>query len=218
MSDQPKRLPLMAWVVTFIISSVLIVGAAMLFRHAERRTSDPMPPIATVPDFSFTTQDGKTFTKADLLGKVWVADFIFTRCPGPCPIMSARMAEVSHELSKADDVRLVSFTIDPDHDTSAVLKDYANRMMADQKHWIFLTGSKQEITEFTTHGMLQALAVDPTGLPTHSTRFLLVDRAGQIRNTRNLDEPELVQKLLMDIGGLLRENPFSKVAQPNATP
>ena len=208
----------MAWVVAFVLASLLIAGSAMLFRHAERRTSDALPPIGTVPDFIFTTQDGKTMTKADLLGKVWVADFIFTRCPGPCPIMSARMAEVSRELSKADDVRLVSISVDPEHDTPAVLKDYATRLMADPKHWIFLTGPKREIQDFTTHGMLQALATDPSGNPTHSTRFLLIDREGQIRNTRNLDEPELVQKLLMDIGDLLRETSSVTASQTNATP
>ena len=208
----------MAWVVAFVVAGLLIAGAASLFRHSERRTTDSLPPIGTVPDFSFTTQEGKTLTKADLLGKVWVADFIFTRCPGPCPIMSARMAEVSRELTKTDDVRLVSVSIDPEHDNPAVLKEYASRLMADPKHWIFLTGPKKEIRDFTTHGMLQALATDPSGTPTHSTRFLLIDREGRIRSTRNLEEPELVQKLLMDIGDLLRETSPIRDSNTNAPP
>lgn len=218
MSLEPKRLPLTAWIVAFLVIAFLITGAASIFRHAERKSSDPLPILANVPDFHFTTQDGKTLNRADLLGKVWVADFIFTRCAGPCPVMSSRMAEVSRELKKADNVRLVSVSIDPEHDTPEVLSAYASRLQADLNHWIFLTGPKKEIQEFTTKGMLQALATDSSGVPTHSTRFLLIDRDGQIRKTRNLDEPELVQKLLIDIGDLLRETPSNKDSSKPSAP
>ena len=205
----------MAWIVAFLVIVLLITGAASIFRHAERKSSDPLPVLAHVPDFHFTTQDGKTLSRADLLGKVWVADFIFTRCAGPCPMMSSRMAEVSRELKKTDDVRLVSISIDPEHDTPEVLSSYASRLQADLKHWIFLTGPRNEIQEFTTKGMLQALAMDPAGVPTHSTRFLVVDRDGRIRKTHLLDEPELVQKLLIDIGDLLRKtSPREESSKP----
>lgn len=206
----------MAWVVTFVVAAVLIAGAAALFHHSERRSSESLPVLGNVPDFRFTTQEGKTLTRADLLGKVWVADFIFTRCPGPCPVMSSKMAEVSRELNKANDVRLVSVSIDPEHDTPEVLSRYAAHLQADPNRWIFLTGPQKEIQEFTTKGMLQALVTDPAGVPTHSTRFLLIDREGRIRKTRTLDEPELVQKLLMDIGSLLRDSSVSE-ASPNPT-
>ena len=214
MSDQPKRLPLTAWIVTFLVAVVLIAGASRLFRNSERRGIDSMPPIGVVPEFHFTTQEGKTLTRADLLGKVWVVDFFFTRCPGPCPVMSARMAEISKELRKAKDVRLVSVSIDPDHDTPQVLSEYATRMNADPTRWIFLTGPPKEIEDFTRKGMLQALAKDPNNIPTHSTRFLVIDREARIRGSRNLDEPELVQKLFMDIGSLLRE---PKAKEPPST-
>jgi len=201
----------MAWVIAFLIAIILIAGAAKLFRSSERKSSDSFPPIGTVPDFKFTTQEGKPLSRHDLLGKVWVIDFIFTRCPGPCPLMSSRMAEISKELKKAKDVRLVSVSIDPEHDTPQVLAEYASRLQADPSRWIFLTGPKKEIDEFTTKGMLQALSTDPTNpaATVHSTRFLVIDSEGQIRILRKLDEPELVQKLLMDIGSLLRE-PFHK--------
>lgn len=211
---QPRRLPFGVWVVTFVVAVVLIAGAAKLFRNSERRGVDPMPPIGEIPPFRFTTQEGKTLTREDLLGKVWVADFIFTRCAGPCPIMTSRMAEISRALTKAKDVRVVSITVDPEHDTPEVLAEYAGRMTADPSRWIFLTGPKGEIEEFARKGMFQVLAYDDKGLPTHSTRFLVIDRQGHIRKTRNLDEPELVQKLFMDIGNLLRE-PISSV--PNAS-
>lgn len=164
-----------------------------------------MPPIGEIPAFRFTTQEGKALTKDDLLGKIWVADFVFTRCSGPCPVMTSRMAELAKGLAKAKDVRLVSISVDPEHDTPAVLSEYAGRMLADPSKWIFLTGPKLEIDDFARKGMFQVLAYDGKGVPTHSTRFLVIDRQGKIRKTRNLDEPELVQKLFMDIGDLLRE-------------
>ena len=203
----------MVWVITFLVAIVLIAGAGKLFRGSEHRGYEVSPPIATVPDFHFTTQDGKALTRADLLGKVWVIDFFFTRCPGPCPMMNSKLAEISKELKKAKDVRLVSLSIDPEHDNPEVLKEYASHFGADPDRWIFLTGPQKEVEEFTTKGMLQALSnADPTA-PVHSTRFLVIDRKGEIRMARKLDEPELVQKLLIDIGNLLRE-PYSKSTTP----
>ena len=202
---EPKRLPFMVWVITFLVAITLIAGASRIFRNSERRSYEETAPIGTVPDFHFTTQEGKTLSREDLLGKVWVIDFFFTRCPGPCPMMSSRMAEISKELKKAKDVRLISLSIDPEHDTPEVLKEYASHLGADPDRWIFLTGPQHVVQEFTTKGMLQALSNADPAAPVHSTRFLVIDRQGKIRIARKLDEPELVQKLLMDIGNLLRE-------------
>ena len=213
MSKQPQRLPLTAWVVAFLVALVLITAAARIFKASERRDIEETVPLGNVPEFRFTTQEGKPLTRADLLGKVWIVDFFFTRCPGPCPVMTSRMAEVSRALNKTKDVRLVSVSIDPTHDTPEVLAQYASRLNADPGRWIFLTGPQKEIEDFTQRGMLQVLAKDPSNVPTHSTRFLVIDREGRIRKSRNLDEPELVQKLFMDIGGLLRE-PISGTASP----
>ena len=213
MSKQPQRLPLTAWVVAFLVALVLITAAARIFKAFERRDIEETAALGNVPEFRFTTQEGKPLTRADLLGKVWVVDFFFTRCPGPCPVMTSRMAEVSRALNKTKDVRLVSVSIDPTHDTPEVLAQYASRLNADPGRWIFLTGPQKEIEDFTQRGMLQVLAKDPSNVPTHSTRFLVIDREGRIRKSRNLDEPELVQKLFMDIGGLLRE-PISGTVSP----
>jgi protein SCO1/2 len=214
-SDVPKRLPFAAWVIAFAVAGVLIFGASRLFRSSERHDVEAMPPIGEIPAFRFTTQEGKSLSKDDLIGKVWVADFVFTRCNGPCPVMTSRMAELAKGLAKAKDVRVVSISVDPEHDTPAVLADYASRMDADPSRWIFLTGPKPEIDAFARKGMFQVLAYDDKGVPTHSTRFLVIDRAGRIRRTRNLDEPELVQKLFMDIGNLLRESDGGK---PSSSP
>ena len=214
MSDTPKRLPLSAWVIAFLGAAVLISASYRLFRSSERHDVDDSQPIGVIPEFRFTKQEGKTLTREDMLGKVWVADFVFTRCTGPCPVMTSRMAELAKGIAKAEDVRLVSVSVDPDHDTPAVLAEYASRMSADPARWIFLTGPKQEIDYFARKGMFQVLAYDDKGMPTHSTRFLVVDREGKIRKSRNLDEPELVQKLFMDIGGLLREPFPAKASTP----
>ena len=216
MTNTPKRLPFVAWVIAFAVAGLLIFGASRLFKSSERHDVDAMPPIGEIPSFRFTTQDGKVLSKEDLLGKVWVADFVFTRCTGPCPVMTSRMAELAKGVAKAKDVRLVSISVDPEHDTPAVLSEYAGRMLADPSKWIFLTGPKQEIDDFARKGMFQVLAYDGKGVPTHSTRFLVIDRDGKIRKTRNLDEPELVQKLFMDIGDLLREPTLGSVS-PNPT-
>jgi protein SCO1/2 len=215
-TDTPKRLPVAAWVIAFAVAGLLIFGASRLFKSSERHDVDAMPPIGEIPSFRFTTQEGKVLGKEDLLGKVWVADFVFTRCTGPCPVMTSRMAELAKGVAKAKDVRMVSISVDPEHDTPAVLSEYAGRMLADPSKWIFLTGPKQQIDDFARKGMFQVLAYDGKGVPTHSTRFLVIDREGKIRKTRNLDEPELVQKLFMDIGDLLREPTTGKVS-PNPT-
>jgi protein SCO1/2 len=211
-TDLPKRLPFAAWVFAFAVAGILIFGATRLFRSSERHDVDNMPPIGEIPSFRFTTQEGKSLAREDLLGKVWVADFVFTRCNGPCPVMTSRAAELAKGLAKAKDARVVSISVDPEHDTPSVLAEYASRMDADPSRWIFLTGPKPEIDAFAQKGMFQVLAYDDKGLPTHSTRFLVIDRQGRIRRTRNLDEPELVQKLFMDIGNLLRESDTSTVS------
>ncbi len=196
---------LFGWGVVFFIALLLIGAAAVTFHRAERRAPSTELPIAEVPNFSFTTQEGKTFTKADLAGKIWIADFIFTRCAGPCPLLTSRMIELSSRLSKNHEVRLVSVTVDPTYDTAEVLARYAANIHADPSQWIFLTGPLSEITSFIKGGIKQPLATEPEGMPAHSTRLMVVDDHGMIRNYYDGNDPEVVQKLLMEIGSLLRE-------------
>ena len=187
---------------------MLLLGAAFIsFRKGESQTRFSEPPIAEVPDFTFTTQEGKTFTRADLLGKVWVADCIFTRCQGPCPIMTSHMAELSSKLSKCHDVKLVSITVDPTYDTPTILAAYAANIHANPAQWIFLTGPLDKVSLFTQQGMKQSLVFDAGGTPNHSTRLMLVDKDGMIRSYHDGNDPEVIQKVLTDVGSLLRE-PF----------
>lgn len=183
-----------------------------------------LPVLGQVPDFGLTERDGGAIGLEDLRGSVWVADFIFTYCAGPCPIMSQRMKELQDALEGAGlhDVRCVSITLDPTRDTPEVLKVYANDYRADAKRWLFLTGAKQQIFDLTLKGFKLAVQDETEEDPIiHSTRFVLVDRRGRIRGyyeaiTDN-EMQDLVgvsgtplpadvkQKLLADIRSLVRE-------------
>jgi len=191
--------------VIFLIVALLLGGAVMMFRKSEQRCTMTQPPIAEVPDFSFTTQEGKTLTKADLLGKVWVADFIFTRCAGPCPVMTSHMADLASQVSKTPNVKLVSVSVDPLYDTPAVLQQYANNIHANPMQWYFVTGPVDKISAFTQQGMKQSLVSEPGAMPNHSTRFLVVDQHGMIRSCHDVTDPEMEQKILGEIGSLLRQ-------------
>lgn len=140
-----------------------------------------------VPDFKLTERSGKPVTRDDLKGKVWVASFVFVRCSGPCPQVSATMARLQTELKLAEtpDLRLVTFTIDPDRDTPGELKDYAKTFSADPDRWLFLTGREEEIHKLLIEGFKAAVVRTKSTTVgeefDHSTRLAVVDKAGVIR-------------------------------------
>ena len=123
---------------TFIIAAlamVVLLNAALMAlyvmtrssRMAPAATTEPetLPVIRELPEFTLTSDKGEPFSPADLRGKVWVADFIFTSCPGPCPIMTRNMADVAETLKMYDDIAFVSISVDPETDTPEVLAKYA---------------------------------------------------------------------------------------------
>src|ERR1700687_1094526 len=99
-----------------------------------------LPVFYDVPEFELTAQNGQPFNSKVLRGKVWVADFIYTTCPGPCPRMTSQMREVQDAVIKMRDVKLVSFPVDPARDTPEVLTEYAKAHGASTADWYFLTG------------------------------------------------------------------------------
>jgi len=155
----------------------------------------PLPVFGQVPQFQLTAQTGQPFNSQALDGHIWVADFIFTACPGPCPMMSSQMRRV--QFSTAPDVGLVSFTVDPQHDTPPVLAEYAKHFTADPARWHFLTGEPRRLNEL---GLTAFKLNSVDGSLIHSTRFVLVDGARRIRGYY-LDTPQL----LHDIRQLERE-------------
>lgn len=206
----PPRIPRLGWVIAFVVAMTLIAWMYTQFSGvlaARAPISKRLERFARVPEFQFTAQDGTPVTNEDLKGKIWVANFIFTRCQGPCPVMTSRMAELNQSLgTKAKEIGLLSFSVDPEYDTPEVLRAYAEKVGASPARWKFLTGPKEKMEEVVMKGFLQPLSRDPEGQPTHSTRFVLVDQEGWMRGYQDGNDPEVVQKLLMDIGDILRES------------
>ncbi|MCB1022258.1 MAG: SCO family protein [Acidobacteria bacterium] len=173
---------------------------------------EPLPEYGQTPAFELTERSGRTVSSSELAGKVWVADFIFTTCAGPCPLMSTHMASLQRALDGRD-VELVSFTVDPERDTPEVLSAYAKRYKADPERWLFLTGEKQALYDMIKKGFL--LAVDDgsltqgdtpgPGIVTHSVKFVLVDQQGLIRGYYSGEEAGVVDAILPDIDRLLAE-------------
>jgi protein SCO1 len=160
----------------------------------------PLPVIGEVPQFRLTAQDGKVFDSSVLDGSVWVADFIYTTCNGPCPMMSAQMKKV--QAQTAPEVKLISFTVDPERDTPPVLSEYARRFKADPARWTFLTGEPAALSALGRDAF-HLNSVD--GSLSHSSRFVLVDRRRRIRGYYATSEQGFLSKLLRDIETLQNE-------------
>lgn len=168
------------------------------------------PPQRELPDFalSATSSDGKArpLRRASLLGRVWVADFVFTRCTGPCPILSARMARAQDRLPAS--VGLISFSVDPDHDTPSVLAAYAARYGADPARWLFVTGPKAEITRLVKDGFLLPVAENAAARPgervAHSSRFVLIDAQARVRGWYDGEDEAALARLERDAAALPR--------------
>jgi protein SCO1/2 len=174
------------WVVWggLLIIILALLAAFVVFPFARR----PLPVLGALPDFALTNQDNQNVTLASLRGDVWIADVIFTRCAGQCPVMSAHMEEIQDALPAGWPVKLVSFTTDADFDTPAVLKKYAARFSARDGQWIFLTGSKAALRHATVEGLKLSVVDKPPGQRDnaedffiHSQKLVLIDQNGRIR-------------------------------------
>lgn len=191
-----------------LVLTLLVVAGAAVYQRLRR--PEPPPVLGPVPEFQLTNRDGRTVRLSDLAGKPWVADFIFTRCPASCPIMTSRMALVNRELSDDLDFRPVSISVDPEHDTPEVLRRYAESFQAPDD-WLFLTGGRDEIFRLSKDGFKLGIDDNPAPAPDgaphpepilHSTRFVLVDAQGQIRGYYNAFSDEDLEKLKRDLQAL----------------
>jgi len=160
----------------------------------------PLPVLGEVPRFELTSQGGKKFASTALDGHVWIADFVFTNCQGPCPRMSSRMHALQAATGPA--VHLVSFTVDPERDTPEVLAAYGKRFGEDDSRWTFLTGSKDTLNVLDHDAFkLGSIGAEMD----HSTRFVLVDRKGRIRGYYGIADTDLVKTLAKDASRLEKE-------------
>ncbi len=198
----------LAWKLTLLLIPLLTAAGLFALRQAQVRqlASRDLPALGQAPSFALTNQFGEPFGSSDLEGKIWIADFIFTNCRGPCPLISSRMADLQKPLRETG-VNLVTFTVDPANDTPAVLRDYAQRLEADPARWTFLTGPEAAIYNISRHGFKLALDPGTTEGPVHTTRLVLVDRKGTVRGYYDALAPDTVTKLLADASQLLREQP-----------
>lgn len=184
MSSHPPRRLSPALAVALVV--LLLAGvAAAIWIALHRRTAGPdLPSLGAAPAFTLVSESGKTVTAADYAGTVWIADFIFTRCGGSCPILSSRMLALSKKTADVPAIRYVSFGVDPEHDTPDVLAAYARELGADLSRWSFLRGERPVIRTLIRDGFKLAIedgAADSVEPILHSTRFVLVDGEGTIR-------------------------------------
>ncbi|MEY2410687.1 MAG: hypothetical protein QOF48_3357 [Verrucomicrobiota bacterium] len=189
------------WIVWGAIGATIagIVAAFIVVRWREASRREPLPVLFTVSDFSLTNQSGQRFGTADLRGKVWLAGIIFTRCGGPCPRMTQRLADLQALIPATQPVRFVTLTTDPGHDTPPVLDAYARRFKADPARWSFLTGTKAQIVAAAA-GSLKLTAVDKDAskmesvndLFIHSTILVAVDKLGRARAVIETEPPDVL--------------------------
>lgn len=160
------------------------------------------------PDFTLTDRTGRRVTRADLAGKVWIADFIFTRCATACPTLTREMSRMRDELSRrgAGEVVFVSFTVDPAFDTPEVLAEYAAPLHADPSAWLFLTGKPEDMLHLVKDGFHLMMNEPGEGPPMHSNRIVLVDALGRIRRSRLGTDEGLVQDMVDDTLAVLSRN------------
>jgi protein SCO1/2 len=185
-----------------VFAWVKIAPRLMQVPSSERYVpAQPAPRL--VPDFTLTDQRGHAVTRADLLGKVWVADFIFSSCPGPCLDMTKRMRAIERALPSHDDLRLVTFSIDPSNDTPAALATYATRNEAGPR-WLFLSGERPVTARIANEGFLFALSPDPTNFA-HSERIAVVDKTGTTRGWFDSAASDLVPAVTALMNKLLKE-------------
>ena len=187
-SPRPTHSPAVEWIVWGGLAFVVIAIVIAYVREQRRAPRGTLPVIASVADFTLTNQLAQPVRLADLRGQVWVADIIFTRCPGPCATMTKRMSELQSALPTNAPVKFISLTTDPAHDTPAALACYAERFGTDARRWQFLTGPKSDLVKLAVHSLKltaldkeEAQRTSPDDLFIHSTIFVVVDRQGRLR-------------------------------------
>lgn len=180
----------------------LPISLGVFFLLVACRKEVNLPVYWQIPSFQLTAQSGEPFDSKSLLGNIWVADFIFTTCNGPCPRMSSQMKGVQAAVAGMPDVKLVSFTVDPSHDTAPVLAQYATRYKAVPGRWVFLTGDRGALQNICRNGFKLG---DVDGTLVHSTRFVLVDRRSRVRGFYSTSDDAAVSNLLHDIRSLRGE-------------
>ena len=186
------------------VGIVGLTGLRMMSWPGAGDAHTALPVLRAAPAFQLTDQHGRPVSRDALEGRVWVADFIFTSCPGQCLLMTDQFRALQRAFKQAS-LAFVSFSVDPGHDTPEVLAAYAQRHGGDPR-WRLLTGSRDAIYQLCRDGF--GLAVDDAGAGadqpiTHSVRLILVDPRGQIRGTYDATDGTAMARLRRDLRRLL---------------
>jgi protein SCO1/2 len=217
MNQPARRTGWLAWGGLALIGLTLLL-AFLLARFISRSApGQTLPVYGQIADFALTNQNGRAVSLADLHGKVWVADIIFTRCPGPCLKMTKQMKVLQDALPPDSQTKLVTLTTDADFDTPPVLKAYAERFAADPQRWMFLTGTRRDIAKLARDS-LKLTAIEkkpeeresPEDLFVHSTIFVIADKRGQLRGVfettgEGIDPQNVKAQILSTVARLERE-------------
>jgi protein SCO1/2 len=193
--------------------ALLVAGLALfaLYRiDAQKQLGRAQGELGSVPAFRLTDQRGQAFGSAELARKPWIANFVFTRCPSVCPLLTAKFKALQGQLADVPNAEFVSFSVDPEHDTPAALAEYAAKYQADAR-WHFLTGTldaieKTVVAGFKIHmGEPKPSESDPSLIEImHGEHFVLVDAKGTIRGYYRAETAELTQ-LAEDLRALAKE-------------
>jgi protein SCO1/2 len=190
MSKPSSKLPQTLWLGVALLLGFLGLAYLLSLAEFKQQQRQSLPVIGAVAGFTLTNQDGKVATLADLTNRVWVADIIFTRCAGPCPVITSRMKSLEDALPKTSDAKLVTLTTDPDFDTPAMMKRYGERFGADFNRWLFLTGTKAQIGALGAGSLKLSAVPKPVADQTnavdlfiHTTIFVIVDKHAQLRGS-----------------------------------
>ena len=209
MQEPPRTTPAIQWLVW---GGLAIIVAGITGLYVKDRLAPPLPLISQVADFRLTNHLAQSVSLDALRGKVWVADIIFTRCPGPCLQMTQRMQALQSALPADLRVQLVSITTDPDYDTPQVLAKYAGRFGARPERWMFLTGTRDQLRTLAVDSLKLVLKDVPAAerssendLFIHSTLFVVVDARGRVRAAIESDDPSHRARVLDVVEKLLRE-------------
>ena len=208
-SLQPKIL--------LILLAVASAGTTALLVMATFDRREPVNDSAlfqqglALPAFSLTQRDGRPYGTEQLRGKVWIVNFIFTRCPSICPALTRRIAKLQSQLATGrhwSQIRLVTISVDPQYDTPARLTEYAQLHQADSEHWLFLTGDRDAIWTLCEQGFKQTVAENkqnPAIPILHTSNFLLIDRHLRMRGAYDALKDEPLAELLRDLQRVLDE-------------
>jgi protein SCO1/2 len=183
---------------------VILFGAAFpIVSAAVRPATPPLPVLGTLDGFALTDEQGRAFGSEDLRGKVWVASFFFSRCPTICPDLMAKIVKLQKRARGiAPAFRLVSFSVDPEHDRPDVLAAWARRFAASPRIWKFVTGPLDDI-KHTVEGGLKMAMGSPQGEQDfasifHGTHFVLIDREMRIRGYYDSGDEDVADRVLHD--------------------